>query len=295
MSYNRRSFIKLSATFASGLAFLKISNSLASCNTTSGIDAINQDFGLQLYTLRDEMPKDPRGVLRQVASFGYKQLESYEHNQLGMFWGMEPAEFKNYVERLGMRITASHADIYKDFERKAGEAASIGMHYLICPSLGSQKTLDDYKKAADKFNECGEICKRNGLRFAYHNHDYTFKPLEGQIPQDVLMQNTGADLVDYEMDIYWVVTAGQDPLTWLNKYPNRFTLGHIKDRRKDAPASETGATTILGTGSIDYNKILKAASSKGMKYYFVEQEHYAGTTPIDAARANAEFMKNLKL
>jgi sugar phosphate isomerase/epimerase len=96
----------------------------------------------------------------------------------------------------------------KDFEQKAAQAGEIGMKYLICPFLGPQKSMDDFKRFADQFNKSGEICKKNGLRFAYHNHGYSFQPLDGQLPQDVMMTSTDASLVDYEMDIYWVVTAG---------------------------------------------------------------------------------------
>jgi hypothetical protein len=103
-----------------------------------------------------------------------------------------------------MKMISSHCNINNKFEEKAADAASIGMKYLICPYLGPQKTIDDFKKAADNFNAKGEICKKNGLRFAYHNHGYSFQALDGQMPQDVMMQNTDPSLVDFEMDMYWV-------------------------------------------------------------------------------------------
>ncbi len=294
MNYQRRKFLKLSTTIASGIAVTTLAGKLAGCSPSNKIANSGQDFGIQLYTLRDEMPKDPRGVLKQLSSFGYKQIESYEHDKLGMFWGMKNTEFKQYLDSLGMKIVSSHADIYKDFDRKAGEAAAIGMDYLICPSLGSRKSIDAFKTAADKFNNCGEICKKNGLRFAYHNHDYSFQQLEGQYPQDVLMNNTSKDLVDYEMDIYWVVTAAQDPVQWMNKYPNRFRLAHVKDRIKNAPFTEKNASTTVGTGSINFEEILSAGKNLGLAYFIVEQERYDGTTPLKAAQDGAAFMKSLK-
>jgi sugar phosphate isomerase/epimerase len=293
MWYKRREFIKLSSTIVSGLALTGIGSKLSGCTGSVNAEANNQDFGIQLYTLRDDMPKDPKNVLKQLASFGYKQIESYEHDKLGMFWGMKNTEFKKYMDDLGMKLVSSHCDIYKDFERKAKEAAAIEMDYLICPSLDVNNTLDNFKKAAQKFNERGAICKKNGIRFAYHNHDYSFKPLEGQLPQDLLMKETDQALVDYEMDIYWVVTGGQDPIEWIKKYPNRFKLFHVKDRLKNTPLTEKSASTTVGTGSIDFPAILNHANKEGKKFYIVEQERYDGTTPLKAAQEGAAFMKSL--
>ena len=287
----RREFLQSTGMAASGIF---LSSYLPACKSTNVSNDIKDNFGLQLYTLRDVLPKDPKGVLKQVASFGYKQIESYDHDELGIFWGMKNTEFKKLMDDLGMKIVSSHCDMNKDFERKAAEAAEIGMAYLLCPHLGAQKKIDDFKKFADTFNQKGEICKKNGIRFGYHNHDYSFVPLEGQYPQDVMMQNTDKNLVDYEMDIYWVVTAGQDPIAWIDKYPNRFKLSHIKDRKKGVAPSEREVSVVLGTGSINFRKIVKEARAKGMDYYFVEQEAYENTTPIEATRADAEYMKNFK-
>ena len=190
---------------------------------------------------------------------------------------------------------SSHCDINKDFEKKAAQAGEIGMKYLISPYIGAQKTLDDYKKFADTFNKKGEICKKNGLKFAYHNHGYTFEQLKGEFPQDVLMTNTDPALVDFEMDIYWVVRPGQDPQVWLKKYPNRFRLCHVKDRMKNAASTEDDASTDLGTGSIDFPAVLKTAAANGMEYYIMEQERYDNSTPIKSAEAGAEYLKKLRI
>lgn len=288
MNYNRRSFLKVSGNLAVALAVTPAACKLMGKDEGEKIET----FGLQLYTLRDDLPSDPKGVLKQVAGFGYKQLEGYEGPQ-GMFWGMTPADFKKYMDELGMNFVASHCDIKTDFEQKAADAASIGMKYLVCPWLGPQKSLDDYKRAADDFNIKGEICRKNGLRFAYHNHDYSFKLLDGQMPQDVMMSITDKSLVDYELDMYWVVAAGQDVETWIRKYKDRFRLCHIKDRTKGA--TEAADTCTLGEGSIDYAKILKTAKENGMQYFLVEQEKYAGTTPLKAVGANAEYMRKLRI
>lgn len=287
--YQRRNFLKLAGAAGCSLAV----NSVFGSGAFAQERAV-QPFGLQLYTLREDMPKDPKGILKQVASYGYKQIESFE-GQKGIFWGMKNTEFKKYMDDLGMTIISSHCNIDKDFEQKAAEASAIGMKYLIAPYLGPQKSLDDYKKAADKFNNRGEICKKAGLRFAYHNHDYTFVPVNGEYPQDVLMKNTDKSLVDYEMDIYWVVTAGQDPLQWFDKHPGRFTLTHVKDRKKGASATEKEASVVVGTGGINFKNILKKGKEKGVVYNIIEQERYDNTTPLMAAQKDAAYMKNLKM
>lgn len=288
----RREFLKNTGKATLGLAALTLSQKLAACGFSVADKGDIGKFGLQLWTIRDDMAKDPKGVLKSLSQFGYKQIESFEGKN-GMFWGMSNTEFKKYLDDLDMKIVSSHCDINKDFERKAAEAKAIGMKYLICPWLGPQKSLDDYKKAADKFNQCGEICKQNDLKFAYHNHDYSFTPLNGTFPQDVMMQNTDKKLVKFEMDIYWVVTAGEDPITWFKKYPDRFTLCHVKDRAKNT--KEKDASVVLGTGAINWKQVLQTGRKNGLEYFIVEQEKYTGTTPMDAAKDDAAFMKKLEL
>ena len=308
MNYNRRLFLKNSGLFASGIALAGIGCASQSGDNNGGSDstktndtasntvaeqAIGQ-FGLQLYTLRDDLPKDPKGILKQVADMGYKQLEGYEGPK-GLWWGMKNTEFKSYLDELGVVMISSHCDFKKDFERKAAEAGEIGVKYLIAPYLGAQKTIDDYKKFADLFNKCGDICKKNGLKFAYHNHGYSFEKLEGQFPQDVMMQASNPETVDFEMDIYWVAVPEEDPEVWLKKYPNRWKLVHVKDRDKNAPKTEADASVDLGTGRLDFKKILKTAKESGVEYFIVEQEKYTGSTPLKSAQVDAEYMKNLKI
>ena len=292
MNYKRRDFLQLTGSIAAGMTVAPFVRTLLLNHELDEIRKKQKIYGLQLYSLRDDLPKDPKGILKQVASFGYKQIEGFEGAQ-GMFWGMSNTDFKKYMDDLGMEFITSHCNIDKDFEKKATEAAAIGMKYLICPSRGSNKTVDDFKRVADDFNVKGEICKKNGIRFAYHNHEYGFKETDGQFPQDIMMKNTDPSLVDFEMDIYWVVTGNQDPIVWLNKYPNRFVLGHVKDRIKGA--TERGASCVLGTGSIDFPKIIKAAKEKGMKYFIVEHERYDNSTPLKCVEADSEYMKKLKI
>ncbi|NBC26304.1 MAG: TIM barrel protein [Bacteroidetes bacterium] len=288
MTYDRKTFLKMSGLLASGAAIGTLPF-LSSCSSSPSASD-GPAFGLQLYTLRDVIGDDPEGTLRRVADFGYKHIESYE-GPMGMWWGMENTGFKELMDELGMTAISSHAEIFEDFERKANEAAEIGLKSIVCPWIGPQDTLDGYREIAEQFNEIGEIANNVGLRFAYHNHAYSFEEQEGEIPHDVLMENTDPDLVEYQMDIYWVVAAGHDPLEWMQKYPGRFTSAHVKDL---APGDEP-ESTVLGTGSIDFAELLPAAVQYGMEDFIVEQEAYTGTTPMDAIRDNADYMSGLKI
>ncbi len=287
----RRDFLKLSALAATG--FLLPTATTNAANWLSGAGASKHKFGLQLWSLRDDLPKNPEAVIKQVASFGYKQIESYEGAE-GMFWGLGNLGFKSLMDDLGMTIISSHCDFRTDFERKAEQAAAIGMKYLICPYLGPQKSIDDFKKVTEVFNKCGEICKKNGLKFAYHNHDYSFKKIDGEVPIDVMLANTDADKVFFELDIYWAVTAGINPADYFTKYKNRFTLCHVKDRMKNAITTDQNSSCVLGEGIIDYAPILKVAKANGMQYFIVEQERYDTASPIESAKKDAEYMKMLR-
>jgi sugar phosphate isomerase/epimerase len=225
-----------------------------------------------------------------LSASGYKQIESFE-GDTGIFWGMKNTAFKKTMDDLGMKIVSAHCDNTKDFERKAAEAGEIGMKYLICPYKGPQKTIDHYKRFADEFNACGEIAKKNGIRFAYHNHDYSFVPMDGVVPQDVMMNLTNPATVDFEMDMYWTVAAGVDPIAYMKKFPNRFKLVHVKDLVK-LPKGEH-ESCVIGKGTIDYKALLPQASKQGVQYFIVEQEAYTGTNELDAAKADAAYVKTL--
>jgi len=288
MIRNRRDFLKTAGLAAAGLSlpFSGKSGLLSSFAPDKKAGA----FGIQLWTVKENLAADPKGTLASLAQYGYNQIESFEGPN-GMFWGMKNTEFKKYMDDLGMKIVSSHANNTVDFERKAAEAAEIGMKYLICPYKGPQKSIDDFKSFADEFNKAGEICKKNGIRFAYHNHDYSFKELDGKIPQVVMMEGTDPKLVDYEMDIYWVVAANEDPIKWFKKYPNRFRLCHVKDQTKSANGGIESCH--LGTGTIGFGKLLAEARKYGLQYHIVEQEAFTGSTPLKSAEIDAAYMKKL--
>ena len=282
----RRDFIK-AAGFFGGCVALNPVNAFGLNNQ----HLVTKPFGIQLYTLRDIIIGKEEETIKSLASFGYTQLESYEGPK-GVYWGMSPSTFKNFTEDLGIKMISTHCDVYADFEKKVEEAASIGLKYLICPWVGPQKSIDDYKKIADEFNACGEIAKKHGIKFAYHNHDYSFVPMNGIIPQDVMMNNTNKDTVDFEMDMYWTVAAGVDPLTYMEKHPGRFKLVHVKDMTKLANGDHESC--VIGKGTIDYKSLLPQIAKRGVKHMIVEQEAYTGTNELDAARDDAAYVKTLK-
>ncbi len=289
MINNRRDFIKTASLAAAGMSlpFTSKSNLLESFASYKSI----KKFGIQLWTVKEDMNKDARGTLTKLAGYGYKQIESFEGAK-GIYWGMKNTEFKKLMDDLGMNLISSHCNNTVDFVRKAADAAEIGVKYLICPYKGPQKSIENFKRFNDEFNISGSICKKNGINFAYHNHDYSFKIIDGQTPQKVMMDGTDASLVDFEMDIYWVVAAKEDPQAWFKNYPNRFKLCHVKDQIKTATGIES---CQIGKGTINFASILKTAKKYGMKYHIVEQEAFTGSNPLESAAVDANYLKNISI
>lgn len=289
MDLSRRSFLKKSGLLAGGAALTSLSF-LQSCASSDEMEEATNTFGIQLYTLRDIIGDDPRGVISSLAEFGYKQIESYE-GSMGIFWGMSHTEFKQFLDDQGLTLVSTHANVFENYQQKVDQLAEIGATYITCPYIGPQESIDDFYELAEQFNELGQIANDAGLKFAYHNHAYSFEEVDGEIPQVVMMDNTDPNLVDYQLDMYWVQAAGEDVSAWLQRYPNRFTSGHVKDYS----GGENPESVVLGTGTMDYPSILDVAQQNGMEHFIVEQEAYAGTTPLDAARANAEYMQTLDI
>lgn len=326
MYFNRRNFLRKAGLFTAAPLLI---NELASCTPSSKSEEKKSDstataklasepslkeFGIQLWTVKEDMAKDAKGTLKALADYGYKFVESFSHSGPKIFWDMSPKDFKAYLDSIGLTIYSAHCDpaytfdVKKtdEFKRLADDAASIGMKYLINPYMGAiAKTIDDFKKATEGLNRCGEICSKVGLKYGYHNHHYSFIKIGEEFPQDVMMQGTDANLVDFELDIYWVKAAGQDPIEWLKKYPNRFKLCHVKDiyseekikeiqsKEKVNPDFPYNASCDVGTGVLEFPKILKVAADNGMQHYIVEQERFDNSTQMKSAEADANYMKKL--
>jgi len=283
----RREFIKTSAFAAAGA--LSLPSFLAAGKAQRG-----KAIGLQLYTLRDTIPNDPKGVLQKIASFGYKELETYAYGD-GKIFGLDYLEFDKYVKSLGMRVVSGHygLNLVKDpavWKKAVDDARKTGMEYMVLPYLqeGDRKTIEDYKKICGILNKAGEVCNASGIRFGYHNHAFEFQTVDGQIPYDVMLKELDPKKVSMEMDIFWVVNAGQDPVKYFEKYPGRFEQWHVKDMDK----SDRMKNADVGTGSIDYKALFTKAKQSGMKHFYVEQETYNGA-PIDAAEACIKYLKTI--
>jgi len=270
-------------TSISRKTFLKTSALALTAPLLSRLDAFGKApkaVGLQLYTLRDQLAKDLEGTLRRVAEIGYKEVETFGYSD-GKFFGKTPAEFSALLKNLGLTPVSGHymagvampqmkGTLSNDWQRAVDDAAAIGTKFMNCAYLfpNERKSIDDYKRYADLFNKSGEVCKKAGIQFGYHNHDFEFQPLDGQEPYQILLKGTDPKLVHMELDLYWAVYAGKDPVELFKQNPGRFPLWHLKDIEK----SESRAFAEVGTGSIDFQRILNAAKTAGLKHFFVEQD-----------------------
>jgi len=192
-------------------------------------------------------------------------------------------------------VTSGHygLNLVKDptlWKKAVEDARKTGMQYMILPYLqeGDRKTIEDYKKICGILNKAGEVCNAAGIRFGYHNHAFEFETVDGQIPYDVMLKELDPKKVGMEMDIFWVVNAGQDPVKYFEKYPGRFEQWHVKDMDKN----DRMKNADVGTGSIDYKTLFAKAKQSGMKHFYVEQETYNGA-PIDAAEACIKYLKTI--
>jgi sugar phosphate isomerase/epimerase len=273
---SRRVFLKTSAWAALG--------SLGAIGKPAGkLDRI----GLQLYTVRREMEKDFEGTLAKVAAIGYQEVE------FAGYFNRRPAEVNAALNRVGLAAPSAHVPttvLRQDWERVIEAAQTIGHRYLICPYLSSdeRRSLDDYQKIAELFNAAGEVSKRAGIQFGYHNHDFEFVPIDGKLPYDVLLAKTDSNLVKMELDLYWVTKAGRDPVAYLKKYPGRFRLIHVKDMDNTPSRSQIE----VGRGIIDFKTIFAQAEKSGVKHYFVE--HDEPPSPLDSIRISFEYLKRLE-
>ncbi len=166
-----------------------------------------------------------------------------------------------------------------DWDRAVDDAAAVGVKYMVCAYLSAEERggLDHYKQLADQFNTAGEKCKKSGMQFCYHNHDFEFEEKDGQLPYNILLNNTNKDLVKMELDLYWATKAKHDPIELFNAHPGRFPLWHVKDM-DNTPKQ---AFTEVGNGVIDFKKIFEQANKAGLKYFFVEQDITPGS-PFDS-------------
>lgn len=313
----RRIFFRNAGAFALGTLFLPGCNSQGDKATSNGSDTLPNEnitsegkalkaIGLQLYSVKDVLDQDLKGTLQKLADIGYKEVESYPGIG-GHYYGMEPKEFSNMLNDMGMTLVSSHfgsgsydgkaatwheATMLSGFEELVSKAAETGQTYLTCSWMDEslRKNPEDLKRTAALFNKTGEICKESGLKFAYHNHSFEFEKVGDHVLFDFMLENTDPELVLYELDMYWVAAAGKDPVAYFDKYPGRFPLGHVKDMSK----KDNTKNVVIGTGTMDYLKILKAAEDAGMEHFFVEQESFV-QPPLEAMEENYNYLSTLKI
>ncbi len=273
----RRKFLTTTGIFAAGLAAGPL-----------GVRAARaRPIGIQLYTVRVEMLADARGTLAQLAGLGYQEIESASSAK-GHYYGLSAKEIKKVTHDLGLTLRSSHVQIDEHWPRTVDEAAEAGQQYLICSTMPSTgQTASNYERVADVFNQSAEACRKAGLLFGYHNHEYEFGQENGQIFYDILLTKTDPKLVHMELDLGWVVAAGQDPLRYFERYPGRFPLWHLKDMKRDQAVS-----TELGSGRVPLAQLLKNAPQAGLKHFFVEQEEYEKSA-LDSARRDIAYLRQL--
>lgn len=249
------------------------------------------------------MGKDPDGTLRKVADIGYKEVESFGYSD-GKFFGKTPQDYAALLKDLGLSAPSGHymtgnvmmkgeGSLTNNWKRAVDDAAAIGQQYMVCAYLfpDERKKLDDYKQFADLFNKSAEVCKAAGIQFVYHNHDFEFQPLDGQVPYDLLLSRTDPKLVQMELDLYWATFAGQDPVALFQKHPGRFPLWHVKDMAK-TPEREFAE---VGTGSINFQRIFDARKTAGLTHYFVEQDVAKQHPPLEAIAISYKNIGKLKV
>ncbi|HEK22250.1 MULTISPECIES: TIM barrel protein [unclassified Mucilaginibacter] len=268
---SRRSFLKSSAMLSAGLL---MAPELFAAKK-------NRYIGLQLYTVRDAMAKDPVAALAKVAKVGFNSVEGATYTGTEKFYGMEPAEFKKVLSDNGLIMPSGHymlgegipnakGTISNDWQKAVDDAAAVGLKYMVCAYLldAERGTLDHYKETAEKLNKAGEVAKKAGIQLCYHNHDFEFASQDGKYPYDVLLTATDPELVKMEMDIYWMYRAKQDPIAMFKKHPGRFPLWHVKDM-DNTPKQ---MFTEVGNGVIPFKNIFAHAKTAGLKYFFNEQD-----------------------
>ena len=302
MNTSRRSFLRNSAFGLGALAFASPAlQSLAAVKYKKLV-------GVQLYSVRDDMRKDPQATLNALAEMGYKYVE--HANYIGRkFYGWEAKEFKKRLDDLGMKMPSGHTvmgklhwdDAKNDFtdlwKYTVEDAAIMGQELVISPSIdmGIRKDKNLLLKYMDIFNKSGELCQKSGMRFGYHNHDFEFsEKLEGELLYDIMLNNTDPTLVAQQLDIGNMINGGGIPAEVMKKFPGRFVSMHVKDEVPASSGHEHFESTILGKGSgqIDVQALVKLGDKEGgTKHFIIEQEAYQGLQPLACMRENIAIMR----
>jgi sugar phosphate isomerase/epimerase len=243
--------------------------------------------GLQLYTVRDLMKADLPGTLRRVAQIGYKEVE------FAGYFGRSPSQIRALLKQNGLTSPSSHIGLdilEKDPVSAFADAKAIGHQWATVPYIPEErrKTVDDWNRIIDLLNRLGPQAKAAGLRLAYHNHDFEIRPVNGVRPLDMMLDKTDPSLVDFEMDLYWVVFGGGDPMDFFNRHPKRFAMVHVKD----SAGPPDNKMVDVGKGTIEFPRIFAQSDKAGIKHYFVEHDQPAD--PIATIRNSYQYLHALR-
>lgn len=303
MSTSRRKFLKQGTLAAAGAGLF--SKQLFAAYKVKTI------LSIQLYSVRDEMQADALGTLKQISAIGYKYVEHAGYGKRKFYDKYTAAEFKKILADLGMEMKSGHTvmgtahwdatakDFTDEWKYTVEDAAIVGQDYVISPWLDDayRKTYDDLKRYMEVFNKCGELCKKSGMKFGYHNHDFEFsQKLNDQKVFDIILQNTDPALVAQQLDIGNMYHAGGVAMDIVKQYPGRFELMHVKDEIKAEKEGEMGGeyeSTILGKGIIPVKEVIDLGKKSGGTIHFViEQESYQGKRPLECVKEDYTIMKN---
>ena len=274
---------------------MKIVNILAYCLLTLALSG-QTTIGLELYSFRNQIPKDIPGMLSTISKMGITELEG------GGTYGVPIEEYKQLLDKNNLKMISIGADfekLQKGLPAVMEEAKALGAKYVVCfwiPHTGDNFTIDDVNKAITVFNEAGKELKANGLSLCYHPHGYEFRPYEKGTLFDYLAKNLDAKYANFEMDVFWIKHPGQDPVALLKKYPNRFLLMHLKDRKPGTEGNQLGhadveTNVVLGAGDVGIADIMKVAKKYGVKHFFIEDE---SSRSMEQVPMSLVFLKSIK-
>ena len=298
MKASRRTFIKTGTLAAIGTIVLP--GSIFASSKKKRI------IGIQLYSVREDMSKDPMGSLIHLAEMGYKYVEHANYIDR-KFYGFTAPEFRKVLDGLGLKMISGHTVMRKDhwdetrkdfsdsWKLTVEDANTLGQTYVISPSMDDsmRKTYDDMKRYMEIFNKCGELCKKYGMKFGYHNHDFEFsEKLNNEKLFDIIMKSIDPNLVALQLDIGNLYNGGAKALDVVNQYPGRFEIIHVKDEIAAGSGNEKYISTILGEGIVNTRKVVDMATKTGgTSCYIIEQESYQNKTPMECAKADLDIMK----
>lgn len=262
--------------------------------------------GIQLYSVRDDMKRDPLATMKALAEMGYKHVEhaNYVNRK---FYGYTASEFNKILKDLGLKMESGHTvlakrhwdsaanDFTDEWKYTVEDAATVGQQYVISPSLekSARTNYDDLLRFMEVFNKSGELCNKSGMKFGYHNHDFEFsEQLNGKTLYDIILQNTDPSKVMQQLDIGNMVNGGAKAVDLLEKYPGRFESMHVKDEITATEGNQKYESTIIGKGIVGTRKVIDLGKKKGGTVHFIiEQESYQGKTPLDCAKEDLAIMK----